>query len=75
MASFIVTVHVLVVAAGWFGRPSPGTTGPLTVTLTWNFLVSASTASPSTWSAGFASVPTRVASTWGSRVFFGKKEG
>ena len=33
LASFIVTVQVQVVAAGWSGSPSPGTIGPLTVTM------------------------------------------
>ena len=75
VASFIVTVQVQVVAAGWSGRPSPGTIGPLTVTRTSNALVFASTGSPSTWSAGLASVPTSAASTSGSSVFFGRNDG
>ena len=74
VASFIVTVQVEVVAAGWLGSPSPGTTGPLTVTLTSNALVPTSTGRPSTWSAGFASVPTNGCVDIGvQRVFFGKE--
>ena len=75
VASFMVTVQVQVVAAGWSGRPSPGTTGPLTVTLTWNALVFTSTGRPSTWSAGLASGADQGASTSGSSVFFGRKDG
>jgi hypothetical protein len=29
----MVTVQVHVVAASWYGRPSPGTIGPLTVVM------------------------------------------
>src|ERR1700679_3630044 len=75
LASFIVTVQVQVVASGCSGRPSPGTIGPLTVILTWNAGVFASTPNPSTWRAGLASVPTKAASTVGLSVFFGRKLG
>ena len=62
VAPDMATTHVQVVSVAWYGSPSPGTCGPLTVTSTDHWDVFAFTASPSLVSAGRWIVPVSTAS-------------
>ena len=73
--SLTVTVHVHVVDGVWYGSPSPGTSGPLTVTSADHFGVTTFTASPSEVSAGRLAVPTSRASVRVLSVLLGKNVG
>ena len=62
VAPDMVTTHVQVVSVAWYGSPSPGTCGPLTVISTDHCDVFTFTASPSLVSAGRFAVPVSTVS-------------